>query len=243
MTETLLIRNADSAMYKAKEAGRKRIMFYSSEMTEEACQRSKIEQFLLQALERNEFEFYYQPQVNLKTQKVSAEALIRWNHPEMGLIMPDAFIQIAEEIGIMPEIGQRGLQAACRQLKAWQNKGLAIERIAVNLSPAQLCHKGLILQIKNALSTYGLSPKSLDLEITEAVFTGEIDALSKVLQQISDLGVSLSLDDFGTGFSSLQYLNAFPIDRIKIDKALYKIHTLIKRRLRLQNQPSQWLIN
>ncbi|RKZ97981.1 MAG: hypothetical protein DRQ46_03400 [Gammaproteobacteria bacterium] len=215
--ETLL-KNADSAMYHAKSEGRNNFQFYSKELNEKAMQTLVMETNLHQALESNEFELYYQPKVETQTGKIlGAEALIRWIHPAQGMIRPDQFIPVAEETGLITQIGEWTLHEACHQNKAWQDKGLPKIKISVNLSPRQFQHQNLIDLVGQTLADSGLSPVYLDLEIVEGTAMHDIEKTIASLQQLKKLGLSISIDDYGTGYSTLSYIKKFPVDTLKID--------------------------
>ncbi|RKZ94458.1 MAG: hypothetical protein DRQ40_05825 [Gammaproteobacteria bacterium] len=215
--ETLL-KNADSAMYHAKSEGRNNFQFYSKELNEKATQTLVMETNLHQALESNEFELYYQPKVETQTGKIlGAEALIRWIHPAQGMIRPDQFIPVAEETGLITQIGEWTLHEACHQNKAWQDKGLPKIKISVNLSPRQFQHQNLIDLVGQTLADSGLSPVYLDLEIVEGTAMHDIEKTIASLQQLKKLGLSISIDDYGTGYSTLSYIKKFPVDTLKID--------------------------
>ncbi|MEW9672638.1 EAL domain-containing protein [Ammoniphilus sp. 3BR4] len=217
-----LIRNADSAMYCAKEL-RNTYQFFTPEMKEATTEKILLENSLHKALERNEFMVYYQPQVDIHTREiVSMEALIRWNHPEMGLVPPAEFIPLAEETGLIVTIGEWVLETVCRQNRSWQGAGLKPMKIAVNLSPRQLQDKHLLRTIARILRETGLDPSYLELEITEGISIHHIDSIIKIIEEIRQLGVTVSIDDFGTGYSSLSYLKKYRIDRLKIDRSFVK---------------------
>lgn len=218
-----LLANADTAMYKAKNKGKNNIQFFTKEMDIKAQQRRSLEVELRKAITNNELVLHYQPIHNLKTGRIeSAEALIRWQHPERGLIPPLEFIPLAEEIGFIIDIGDWVLAQACEQAKAWQNQLDFCPKISVNISSAQLHRPNFLNKIKNVLTTSKLPPELLTLEMTESLLIEEdINTLVK-LQKIRDLGIDLSIDDFGTGYSSLSYLKRFPINLLKIDRAFIK---------------------
>jgi len=218
-----LIRNADTAMYRAKDSGRNNYQFYAAAMNEEAQQRLRLETDLRHATERNELFVLYQPQADISVRRiVGAEALVRWQHPGLGLIPPMEFIPIAEESGLIVQVGEWVLRAVCRQNKAWQDAGLPPVRVAVNLSPLQFRQQDLFAVVSAALKESGLEPQYLELELTESIFMEDIEAAIVTLRQIKNLGVALSIDDFGTGFSSLSYLKRFPIDTLKIDQSFVR---------------------
>ena len=215
-----LVDHAHSAMYRAKGLGRNTYQFYAPAMNEVALERLQLEKHLRNALERKEFILHYQPQVDLTSGAiVGMEALIRWQHPELGMVSPDQFIDLAEETGLIVPIGEWVLRTACAQNKAWQGAGLGQLRIAVNLSARQFAHKNLVETVASILAETGLAPEHLDLEITETVVMTDVEEAVNTLNAFKALGVQLSIDDFGTGYSSLSYLQRFPIDVLKIDRA------------------------
>ncbi|NNG23451.1 bifunctional diguanylate cyclase/phosphodiesterase [Telluria aromaticivorans] len=215
-----LIEHADIAMYCAKKLGRNNFQFYTPVMNEESMERVRIESALRNALERNEFVLHYQPQVDLKTGKiVGMEALIRWQHPEMGMVPPIRFIGIAEETGLIVQIGAWVMRTACAQNKAWQDAGLGKLRVAVNLSARQFGAPDLIAGLESVLLDTMLDPDCLEIELTESLFMSDVTPAVELLHRMKSLGVNLSIDDFGTGFSSLSYLSRFPIDVLKIDRS------------------------
>jgi diguanylate cyclase (GGDEF)-like protein/PAS domain S-box-containing protein len=212
-----LIRNADSAMYKAKARGGNCYEFYTPNMTSRAIERMILENSLRGGLDRGEFVIFYQPQVNLSSGRVAgAEALLRWSHPKLGVLPPDKFITVAEETGLIVEIGDWVLRGACRQNKRWQQQGLPPIPISVNVSARQ-CKQELTSFVRRALAESQLDPHYLELELTEGTLMADVGGL---LHELKAMGVGLSIDDFGTGYSSLSYLKRFPIDNLKIDKSL-----------------------
>jgi diguanylate cyclase (GGDEF)-like protein/PAS domain S-box-containing protein len=215
-----LIKHADIAMYRAKETGRNNFQFYTSAMNERALERLHIEGDLRNALEREEFMLHYQPQVDLRTGEiVGVEALIRWQHPELGMVPPVRFIGLAEENGLIVPIGAWVIRAACLQAKAWQNAGLGRLRMAVNLSARQFAQQDLVESIATSLREADLAPECLEIELTESLVMADVDRAIGILRELKALGVKLSIDDFGTGYSSLSYLKRFPIDVLKIDRS------------------------
>jgi diguanylate cyclase (GGDEF)-like protein len=215
-----LVKNADIAMYRAKEQGRNNYQFYTAEMKDKLIRRAVLEKGIRKALERNEFILYYQPQVDLTSGAiVGVEALIRWNHPEQGLIPPFEFISLAEETGLIVPMGEWILHTACAQIKKWQGEGFNGLRVSVNLSAQQIQRKNFQDCIGEVLAKTGLDPVLLELEITESIAMYNEDYVISKLDAIKKLGVQIAIDDFGTGYSSLNYLNKFPIDTLKIDKS------------------------
>ncbi|MEG4287177.1 EAL domain-containing response regulator [Microcoleus sp. A006_D1] len=191
----------------------------SSESLQDADKLELLKTSLCAALEREEFQVYYQPQVNVQTGKImSAEALVRWLHPEKGLISPAEFIPDAEETGFIVQLGEWVLQTACRQMQVWQNAGFSLQQVAVNLSPRQFHQTNLSSRVAQILAEIGLAPSSLELELTESMMVEDAESAIATLQQLKNLGVSISIDDFGTGYSSLSYLTQYPFDVLKIDR-------------------------
>lgn len=217
--ETLL-RNASLALYRIKGQGRDNYQFYTSTLNTKAFERLVLENSLRRALERGEFAVYYQPQINLATRQViGMEALIRWQHPDLGLIAPTKFIPLAEEIGLIGPLSEWVLWTACAQNKAWQDAGFPPLRIAVNLSARLFGQQDLMGIVKRVLEETGLNPNYLDLELTESIVMENAEGTIQTLYELKEMGVHISVDDFGTGYSSLSYLKRFPIDILKIDKS------------------------
>lgn len=215
-----LIKNADTAMYQAKEEGRNNFQFFRSEMNVRAVERQVIEAHLRTALDNSEFILYYQPKLDLHSGRItSAEALIRWQHPTWGMILPARFIPVAEACGLIVPLGRWVLLQACTQAKRWENCGYQLDSIAVNISALEFRHKDFVSSVTTALTLTGLQPQNLQLEITEGVLMHDAQASVAILQQLKTLGVQLAVDDFGTGYSSLSYLSQFPIDVLKIDQS------------------------
>ncbi|MBX9704942.1 MAG: EAL domain-containing protein, partial [Gammaproteobacteria bacterium] len=221
--EQALLKNADIAMYRAKEGGKNRFEFYTDVMNSAAMRRLQLEGQLQQALERNELILHYQPQASLQTGHIiGVEVLVRWMHPTLGLIPPNEFIPICEETGLILPIGEWILETACRQAVEWQDAGVGPLRIAVNLSGRQFSKPGLATTVMQILDKTGLEPSLLELELTESIFMQGTDEVIAILQSLRKLGVSLSVDDFGTGYSSLSYLRRFPMTAVKIDQSFVK---------------------
>lgn len=215
----LLIKNSDLAMYASKKLGKNCHSFYSLKLKENTHEKMRLISDLNKALDRDEFVVHYQPQVQLETKKIiGMEALIRWNHPKKGLINPDVFIPLAEETGLISSIGKWVLYTACKHNKSLQNRGLPHICVAVNLSVKQFNNENLVNMIQEILTETQLSPKYLELEITESLAISDASTILNPLNKLRDLGISISIDDFGTEYSSLSRLNQMPIDRIKIDK-------------------------
>ncbi|MEW8653880.1 MAG: EAL domain-containing protein [Candidatus Thiodiazotropha endolucinida] len=218
-----LIRHADRAMYEAKQQGRNTYRFFTQALTEGALERLMMENDLRRAVARNELILHYQPIVNLETRQLQGiEALVRWQHPEQGLIAPGLFIELAEEIGIIDEIGQWVLRAACTQLARWDRDGFKVPRISVNLSVQQIDREGLITMVSEELNSSGLSPERLELEVTESMLIRNPELSRTVLSELRTLGVKFAIDDFGTGYSSLAYLKLLPLDHLKIDQSFVR---------------------
>ena len=214
-----LVKATDLALYAAKGGGRGQYRFYSSDLQDGAKHRRQVEEDLRDAITNSELSMHYQPLICAKTHTVQAcEALMRWEHPERGSISPGVFIPVAEEIGIIKEIGDWALREVCRQAKEWP----VDLRVAVNVSAIQFSHDDFAHVVKNALHYSGLSPDRLELEITESVFLGDADRSQRMFAELKDLGVRLALDDFGTGYSSLSYLRTAPFDKIKIDQSFVR---------------------
>jgi len=215
-----LLMNADTAMYLAKERGKNNYQFYTLEMTERSLERMTIERGLRHALAHDELRLHYQPQIDTGSgAAVGAEALVRWQHPEWGLVYPDRFINVAEETGLIVPIGAWVLRTACLQAKAWLEQNGPFSCVAVNVSPRQFIESNLFRTIKQTLLETGLPPGALELEITESAVMQDPEITLQVLHQLQQLGVRLSIDDFGTGYSSLTYLRRFPVQSVKIDRS------------------------
>jgi diguanylate cyclase (GGDEF)-like protein len=218
-----LLKNADVAMYRAKEAGRNNFQFFTVEMNQLVNERLQLEHSLRRALERKEFLLHYQQKVNLKTGAiVGSEALLRWMHPEWGLVRPVRFVPLAEETGLIVQIGEWVVEEACRQNAAWQKEGLEPGVVSVNLSARQFRQQGLVRAVSRILASTGLDPSFLEMELTESMVMHNAEAAIAVLQGLKSLGVTLSVDDFGTGYSSLAYLKDLPIDTLKIDRSFVR---------------------
>ncbi len=218
-----LLRNADVAMYSAKEQGRNNYQFYSRAMNAEALQKLSLESDLRKALGREEFLLYYQPVVRVASGVVvGAEALIRWQHPDMGLVSPLEFIPLAEETGLIVPMSEWVLDQACRQAAAWQRAGAPPLKVSVNMSGVHFRRSTMVQAVAHALEASGLDPGCLKLELTESVLMREVETTLLILKQLSDMGVQLSIDDFGTGYSSFNYLRRFPLHTLKIDRSFVR---------------------
>jgi EAL domain-containing protein (putative c-di-GMP-specific phosphodiesterase class I) len=217
--ETLL-KNADAAMYRAKAQGRNNFCFFTAEINTALHERIAFEHGLRQALDRDELLLDYQPKVELSSGAlIGAEALVRWRHPEHGLLSPARFVPVAEDTGLIVPIGEWILRTACGQVQRWRAEGLQLNMLSVNISARQFRSPHLVDQIAETLRRTGLPAGCLDLEITESLMMDDVQEFIARLQALKDLGVQLSVDDFGTGFSSLNYLKQFPVDRLKIDRS------------------------
>ncbi|WP_169824214.1 EAL domain-containing protein [Clostridium formicaceticum] len=216
--ETLL-KNADIAMYKAKDDGRNNLQLYTSTINSYAIERLNMENNLRKAIDQNEFFLHYQPKVDVETGKVvGCEALVRWQHPEMGLVSPNDFIPLAEETGLIISIGAWVLKSACLQNVMWHHVGYRDLSVSVNISAKQFQHQNIVEIVSKVLKETGLSPEHLELEITENCIMQNMERTIAIIQQLKDIGVKISIDDFGTGFSSMAYLREFEVDKLKIDK-------------------------
>jgi diguanylate cyclase (GGDEF)-like protein len=215
-----LLRNADIALYRAKEKGKNNYQFYSAQIDNYSRERLALESGLRRALERGELRLHYQPKVDVAAGHICGmEALLRWQHPEMGLVAPDRFIPIAEESGLIGPIGAWVLKTACLQNREWQRQGVQRFPVAVNLSPRQFADESLLDDIKSALAQSGLEASDLELEITESMVMDDPEQAINILQRLKELGIRVAIDDFGTGYSSLAYLKRFPIDSVKVDRS------------------------
>jgi diguanylate cyclase (GGDEF)-like protein len=221
-----IMRNADAAMYDAKSGGRNRFQFYTREMNERALEKLATENALRRALQCDELVLHYQPQFKISTgELVGFEALIRWNRPRVGLVPPGEFIPIAEERGLIAQIDHWALRESVRQMAQWRSRGLRVPRIAVNVSAHEFHQPGFFEQVRDVIREYGVPADCVELEITEGVAMRDTEATIDLLKQLHEFGLHLSIDDFGTGFSSLNYLRCFPIDKIKIDRSF--IHEML----------------
>jgi diguanylate cyclase (GGDEF)-like protein len=218
-----LVKSADTAMYRAKELGRSRYAFFAPEMNERVEYQMKMEAALRRALRNGEFVLHFQPRVSAATGRaIGVEALLRWRHPEWGLVEPARFVPILEETGLIVPVGAWVLAEACHQAKAWQAGGRAPLRVSVNISPRQFRSEGLLKAVAGALRASALQPHLLELELTESLLVENVDYAMDVMHKLKALGATLSIDDFGTGYSSLSYLKRFPIDSLKVDKSFVR---------------------
>jgi len=217
-----LLRDADAAMYRAKESGRARVEVFDQELAAQAVGRLKTERGLRRALEHDEFRLHYQPLIGMRSGEIEGfEALLRWEDPDRGLVMPDQFLEVAEETGLIVPIGKWVLEEACRQVASWRRRwpGARPWSVAVNLSARQVARSGLAGEVAAALSASGLEPSWLCLELTESVLIEATTSAMHMLASLKALGVRLGIDDFGTGYSSLSYLRRFPVDVVKVDRS------------------------
>ncbi|MCB1679695.1 MAG: EAL domain-containing protein [Halioglobus sp.] len=214
-----LLRNSDIALQHAKQNGKNGFTFFDAAMNAAALRRMALEMALRAALEKNELQLHYQPQIDLHSNRIiAAEALLRWQTPELGAVSPAEFIPVAEDTGLIVPIGAWVLRTACRQAVDWLADGRPLQRIAVNVSVRQFSQPDFVASVVATLRETGLDPAALELEITESVLMAQADAAVKTLAALKRIGVQLAIDDFGTGYSSLAYLKQFPIDRLKIDR-------------------------
>lgn len=221
-----LFRNADIALYHAKEIGRNNSQFFTQDINHHAIERRSLETGLRGALERGEFALHYQPKISLTSGAIiGAEALLRWNHPVRGTLLPGLFIPIAEESRLIVAIGQWVLREACRQAQTWRRSGLTMDQMAVNISAVEFQTQGFLDSVKTILKDTGFDPHCLELELTESVLMQNAESTASLLEELKAMGVQLAIDDFGTGYSSLSYLSRFPIDTLKIDQSFVKTMT------------------
>jgi EAL domain-containing protein (putative c-di-GMP-specific phosphodiesterase class I) len=215
-----LMKNADTAMYHAKEHGKNNFQFYQADMNASALERLELERDLRHALEQQEFILYYQPQFSGNGQRLTGvEALLRWQHPVRGLVPPDDFIPVLEEIGLVVQVGDWVLAESCRQLKSWHASKIRVPKISVNLSARQFTEGALAQRIAAILEDSGVAPACVELELTESILMQDVASALRTLNDLKSLGLCIAIDDFGTGYSSLNYLKQFPIDVLKIDRS------------------------
>jgi diguanylate cyclase (GGDEF)-like protein len=218
-----LIKNADTAMYRAKAEGRNNAQFYTPAMNETGMEWIRLERKLRVAIEKEEFVLHYQPQIDLSTGKVIAvESLVRWQEPETGLIPPGGFIKMAEDTGLIVQIGEWVLRKSCMDCKRWHDMSLNRVHVSVNLSMRQFKREGFVATVAGVLEETGLPPEKLELELTESIIIEDADETVKKLQELKNMGVRLAIDDFGTGYSSLAYLKRMPLDVLKIDQSFVR---------------------
>jgi len=222
-TADTLSQNANTAMHSVKVKGKNNFKLYDSQLSDVAQKKIQLEEYLMLALERNEFSLAYQPQIDMRTMKlVGAEALLRWYSAGLGIVSPLEFIPLAEEIGLIEPIGNWVLNTACEQLASWQNQGLELQRMAINISIRQFGQDEFVDEVACAIKDSGVDAKNVELEITESLLAVDVASATRKLEELKRLGVEISVDDFGTGYSSLSYLKNFPIDRLKIDQSFVK---------------------
>jgi EAL domain-containing protein (putative c-di-GMP-specific phosphodiesterase class I) len=218
-----LIKNADAAMYRSKEVGRNSYRFYTPEMNARALELLSMESSLRRALDRGEFLLYYQPKVSVASGDiVGVEALLRWRHPDRGLVSPDDFMPVLEETGLIVSVGEWVITAACAQIAEWSRQSIEPVPVAINLSARQFVNKDLGTTIKRILEENGIAPELIEFEITESSVMANTEESTGILKFLGQLGVGLSIDDFGTGYSSLGYLKRFPLDALKIDRSFVR---------------------
>ncbi|MFZ0290846.1 MAG: EAL domain-containing protein, partial [Candidatus Sulfotelmatobacter sp.] len=218
-----LIKNADAAMYSAKENGRNRFQFFTEDMNAQGVERLTLENSLRLALDKKELFLVYQPQMDIATGRITGlEALLRWQHPDLGLVPPDKFIRIAENSGLIVPIGEWVVRTACRQARKWQDEGLPPVSVAVNVSAVQFRQEGFCELIRRVLHETGLAPQYLELELTESLLLANADLMLSVVQELKAMGVTLAIDDFGTGYSSFSYLRQFRVSKLKIDRVFIR---------------------
>jgi diguanylate cyclase (GGDEF)-like protein/PAS domain S-box-containing protein len=223
MEADVLIKNADIALHKAKEKGRGKREFFTGEMNAFTLERLKLEGYLRKAIQKGELQPYFQPQLCMKTERITGfEALLRWNHPELGLVSPMQFVPLAEEIGLIDDIGRFVLFESCKQLRRWHDEGAHHLSISVNVSGRQFQRLSFVYEVKEALQTSGIPAECLHLELTESTMIHNVQYSISIMQELRELGVKLSIDDFGTGYSSLSYLKDFPVDSLKIDQSFIR---------------------
>ncbi len=218
-----LVKNAETAMYRAKNYSRNTYQLYTPAMNAKAFEQLTLENSLRKAIQKGEIVVFYQPRVNVLTGKIAgAEALARWQHPDIGLITPDSFIPLAEESGLIIPLGEKVMEQACLQFKLWEKEGEPLAKVAINLSAKQFRQKNLFESIENILKSTGMDPVNLELEITESIAVQNIGETLEILYKLKKMGIKIALDDFGKGYSSLSYLKKFPFDILKIDQAFIK---------------------
>jgi len=218
-----LIKDADAAMYSAKGSGHNGCRFFTEDMNASATERLTLENGLRLALDKKELFLVYQPQMDIATGKITGlEALLRWQHPELGLVQPDKFVRIAENSGLILPIGEWVLRTACSQARTWQDQGLPAVTIAVNVSAVQFRQEGFCKLVRRALDETGLAPQYLELELTEGLLLANADVMLSVVEELKAMGLTLAIDDFGTGYSSFSYLKRYRVSRLKIDRSFIR---------------------
>lgn len=215
-----LLLHAESALYRVKEKGGNSYEFYSPELSQQANRRLNLETSLRRAIKQNELLVYYQPKINLHNGLASGmEALVRWNHPEQGIVPPDEFIGIAEETGLIIPLGEQVIEQTCAQFKSWQQQGIAVDNVSINVSARQFKEQDLVSLFRSMLDKYQLDPTQLEIELTESTLLSNEDHAESKLNQLHQMGIRIAIDDFGTGYASLSYLKSLPIDILKIDRS------------------------
>jgi EAL domain-containing protein (putative c-di-GMP-specific phosphodiesterase class I) len=218
-----LVRNADAAMYLAKQRGKNMVQLYTRELADSAARQFVLEAELRLAVGRDELLLHYQPKIDIASGRMgSVEALVRWQHPQRGLLLPGEFIGLAEERGLIVPIGRWVIEAACRQMADWRRDGLAVPAVAVNLSTRQFASENLAADIAQSLQAHGVDPRQFEVELTESALMADPERASEVLRQLDSMGVRIAIDDFGTGYSSLSYLKRFPARTVKIDRSFVR---------------------
>ena len=219
----VLLKNADTAMYKAKELGRNTFQFYASEMSHKAMQRLELENQIRTALKEDQFEVYYQPKVDLQNNKcIGVEALVRWNHPQRGLISPDDFVPLTEEIGLITQLDEWMMKAACLQFMQWKQQGYPLNNLSVNISSRHFKEGNLIEYCTTLLEMTGIAAECLEIELTESALVDNYSNAKYILDKLHTMGLRIALDDFGTGYASMAYLKEFPFDTVKIDRSFIR---------------------
>lgn len=219
----VLIKNADAAMYNAKANGRNNLRFFTSDMSAQVLERITLENSLRSAMGKNELFLAYQPQMEIATGRVTGlEALLRWQHPTLGLVSPDRFIPIAENSGLIVPVGEWVLRTACCQAREWQKQGLPTVSVAVNVSAVQFRQEDFLDMVKKVLSDTGLDPRCLELELTESLLLANAEAMVSVVKELKALGITVAIDDFGTGYSSFSYLKQLQLNKFKIDRSFIR---------------------
>jgi diguanylate cyclase (GGDEF)-like protein len=219
----VLLKNADTAMYKAKELGRNTFQFYASEMSHKAMQRLELENQIRTALKEDQFEVYYQPKVDLQNNKcIGVEALVRWNHPQQGFISPDDFVPLAEEIGLITQLDEWVMKTACVQFMQWKQQGYPLDNLSVNISSRHFKEGNLIEYCTTLLEMTGIAPEQLEIELTESALVDNHANAKYILDKLHTMGLRIALDDFGTGYASMAYLKEFPFDTVKIDRSFIR---------------------
>ncbi len=244
-----LIQQADTAMYRSKNRGKNSISFFNREMQSAADHRIKIESQLRTALQENQFELFFQPQMDATGQCYGAEALIRWQHPQKGLLSPGEFIPIAEQSDLISLLDLWVIKEACRQLKEWQQNGTILQHLAVNVSSRLLRKGNFVAKFEEILRETGANPEALMLEVTERIFIDKVEKVAYVIRQLNELGIAFSIDDFGTGYSSLSYLKSLPFRQLKIDREFVRDiltdgndDAIVETIIAMANKLNMWVI-